>query len=217
MLLLNFSNEKATDINITFPIRTITKNDYIVKLDQLKKDCGKNKYLIKKFELQSLIALSYYPELTDIEVQFIYSNTTTTMETRPTTNSVLKSSNRTYTIFVDNNTENEGIILDDVPFNAQIGIIAHELAHIVDYEQTSSTGIIGLGIKYLNKNSRPEFEKKIDRLTITKGFGWQLYDWSDYVLNHSKASNTYKDYKRKTYLTPVEIEQEIKANPIYNK
>ena len=120
-----------------------------------------------------------------------------------------------YTIFVDDNTEGEGILLDSVPFNAQIGILGHEFAHILDYEQRNSGNMIGLGLNYLTEDGKMKLEKQTDYSTISKGLGWQLYDWSDFVLNKSNASEKYKTYKRKFYLQPIEIEAEIKKNPWY--
>jgi hypothetical protein len=185
--------------------------------DYLYAQYGKNKFFNKKFELPALVALSFYPALKNIEIEFVNANIKTTLETRPTTSTILKKQNRSYTIYIDNDTEGNGILLENVPFNAQIGILGHEFAHILDYEQRSSSNLIGLGISYLNEVGKEKLEKKIDKLTIDNGLGWQLYDWSDFVLNKSKASQKYKDFKRRIYMQPEEIERTINANPIYNK
>jgi hypothetical protein len=199
------------------PVKSFDKATCEKKLEVYRNEFGKNKFLINDFELQSLIALSYLPELKDIEIQFVRANIKTTMETRPTSNTALRNHHRCYTVFVDNNTEGQGILLEDVPFNAQIGILGHEFCHIVDYEKRKAGNIIGLGISYLNEDGKTKLEKQTDMLTIWKGLGWQLYDWSDFVLNKSKASDDYKAFKRRVYLQPNEIEAEIKKNEWYKE
>ena len=131
------------------------------------------------------------------------------MACRPRNSTIFKKE-RHYTIFIDTDADGQGILLDSIPFNAQIGIIAHELCHILDYESKTGNQIIGTGLAYFNKNKRADFEKTIDDLTINKGLGHQLLAWSDFALNKSTASSAYKAYKRKTYLTPEEISEKIK-------
>jgi hypothetical protein len=209
--VLDKSKVTVKPIKIYTPI-TIS-ND---KLTEIKLELGSQKSIPKEFEKQILTALSYYPELKNIHIEFIRSNIKTTMACRPTTASLTKRYNREYIITIDNDNESQGIILDDVPYNAQIGVIGHELGHIVDYESRSSVNIAGLGVNYATGHYSHDFEKGVDKLAIKKGLGWQLHDWADFVLNKSKASKEYKEFKRKTYLTPQEIKQEISKDRQYN-
>jgi len=101
------------------------------------------------------------------------------------------------------------ILLRNVPFNASIGLLGHEFAHILDYRRKNFFGIFKRGIDYTSKRRKADFEKEVDIITIEKGLGWQLYDWSYFVLNQSMASEKYKAFKRLTYLTPEEIKQRI--------
>lgn len=160
----------------------------------------------KNLEKPVLQAIRFYPELKKTTIKIVYRNTKTTMETRPSLLSLFCTS-RKYNIYVDNYVKNgNGILIKEVPYRAKVGVFGHELAHIIDYEKTSLFGIIKLGFRYLIKNDIDKFEKRIDRLTIEKGLGDFLKEWSDYVLNKSKGSTTYKAYKRKNYLTPQEID-----------
>ena len=202
--------------NYVKPTKVYNKNAISnEKLAEFRTSFGKNKTIPKEFEVQTFIALSYYPELKDSHIEFIRTNIKTTMACRPTTRSLIRRYNREYTITIDNDDEREGVILDDVPFNAQIGIIGHELAHIIDYENKGTGGIAKLGINYATGNYPPELEKSIDKLTIQRGLGWQLFDWADFVLNKSKASKEYKEFKRKSYLTPEEIKKQIENDRQY--
>lgn len=185
------------------------------QLAQFRANLLVNKSIPKEFETQILIALSYYPELKETPIEFIKANIKTTMACRPSTISLARRFNRDYTITIDSDDEGQGISLKDVPFNAQIGVIGHELAHILDYENRNTISIAKLGIDYVSGNYLPEFEKSVDKITIKKGLGWQLHDWADFVLNKSNASKEYKNFKRSTYLTPTEIKQEIDKYRIY--
>jgi hypothetical protein len=174
-----------------------------------------NKSFLNEFELQSLIALSYYPELKNIKVSFEYADIRTTMSVRPKIFSTL-TANRHYLVFIDTNAHNNGILLKDVPFNGQVGIIGHELAHIVNYEKRSSVSLMGLGIVYAIHNHHAHYERSIDKLAISKGLGWQLLAWADYALNKSTASLRYKAFKEANYLTPSEIEKQLAKYAMYS-
>lgn len=203
--------------NTVKPVKTYLNNtlsdEYLAKI---KSNLGNRKTFLKEFEKQTLTALSYYPELKDCQIEFIRSNIKTTMACRPTTSSLTRRYNREYIITIDNNDEGQGITLDNVPYNAQVGVIGHELAHIIDYENRSSTNIASIGLDYATGHYPTEFEKRVDKITINKGLGWQLYDWADFVLNKSKASSEYKEFKRQTYLIPEQIKQEIIKDRQYN-
>lgn len=198
------------------PIKVYNKNSISNdKLVEFRSSFGRNKTIPKEFEEQTFIALSHYPELKDSHIEFIRTNIKTTMACRPTTGSLTRRYNREYVITIDNDDEQKGVILDDVTFNAQVGVIGHELAHIIDYENKGTGSIAKLGIDYATGNYPPEFEKSVDKLTIQRGLGWQLFDWADFVLNKSKASKEYKEFKRKSYLTPEEIKKEIENDKQY--
>ena len=123
---------------------------------------------------------------------------------------------RAYDIFINNDINFEGILLDDVPFNAQIGVIGHEVAHIVDYEGRNILGIIQVGLNYLNDNRKRTYENRIDRMTIQRVLGWQLKDWAQYSMFDSpKASEDYKAFKRKIYLNPQQIIEEMQIFSCY--
>lgn len=193
--------------------REYAEND-TVNMDSLKQLYGENKSFIADYEKQSLIALSYFFELRTIRIKFVYANINTTMACRPTSSSVLFGK-RQYQVFINNNPNFVGILLQDVPYNAQIGIIGHELAHVLDYEERTAKGVAQRGVNYLTRNAKRTYERSIDKLTIRKGLGWQLYDWADFSMYKStKATDDYKAFKRAIYMSPDEIEEEIRRNDL---
>lgn len=160
-----------------------------------------------ELELPMLIALDHFPELKAKQIIFKERKINTTLNARPTVISLLfsKRTNRTYVIRINTNQHDSIIQLCNVPFNAKIGLFAHEISHFEDYQKRSFFGVLGRGLAYSNKKAKAKFEKEIDLSTIQHGLGWQLYDWSDFVLNQSKASNAYKAFKAETYMKPHEI------------
>src|ERR1041385_1469326 len=68
---------------------------------QLMQTYGKNKVFIPEFTLQTLIALSYFPELKGTHIRFIYKRTHSLFTTRPVFPNLLsKGSKRTFTITI---------------------------------------------------------------------------------------------------------------------
>ena len=162
------------------------------------------------------IAIHYFPELKNVDIEVIYANTKTTMETRPVLNTLF-SKRRKYKIFVDTTVENNfGILVSEVPLDAKIGLFGHEFAHILDYENKSFFELMKIGRTYLTKGDIRSYETFIDQLTIQRCLGLYLKAWSDFVLNHSNASEEYKNYKRKNYLTPEEIQKSIELISKFN-
>ncbi len=177
--------------------------------DSLLAIYGANKIFVEEYLDPTLIALSHYPELRETPIEFKFSREATTMAARPQPLSMLLS--RRYVVVINNKEEFEGVRLSDVPYNAQIGIIGHELAHIADYENHNLFGVVGILFRYSSKARKPLFEKEIDRATIDRGLGWQLYDWAAFALDSDNGtSEEYRQFKRKHYLTPDQIEQQIR-------
>jgi hypothetical protein len=183
-------------------------------IDSLKKIYGIKKHLLKKYELQTLIALSYYPELVNEHIRFKYSDINSTAQTTVTFGSIFKKINKQYIIFINDNIKRTGILLSDAPFDAQVAVLAHELSHVTDFKTRSFFDMVWWGISYLVVKQRTRIEMRTDESTILHGLGWPLYNWADFVLNHSKANKRYKRIKETKYMQPYEILEYInKLNP----
>lgn len=179
-------------------------------IDSLQEQFAKNKQLVPEFLLETLIALSYYPELQNVAIRFVYKDIKTTMSAAPHISSFWHKKNR-YQININSKKKGqEGILLNEVPFNGRIGVLGHELAHIADYVRKKKIDWITFGIHYsLSKKFHAKYEKATDSQTIEKGLTWQLYDWADFVFRLSNASEQYRAFKRKYYLLPEEIHAKI--------
>jgi hypothetical protein len=158
------------------------------------------------------IALSYYPELKNTRIIFREKNIKTTMATRPRMDFLFhRKGERVYCIFLDTRVKHEdGILPSEVPFHALIGLFGHELAHVVDYKHKSAIGIVATGIRYMGHHYREKLENATDRETISRGLGWELYDWSEFVLEAPDVSKKYREYKEKYYYDPAELKKMIR-------
>ena len=188
-------------------IRYIDSIDYEVSLDSLKSAFINIEDLPENYELAFYTALSFYPELQEAKIKVKECNIKTTLNMRPTLFSVIfnKRDNRQYVLRINKSNKEGNVVLPDVPYQASIGLFGHEFAHVVDYSSVNAAGIFTRGIWYMFSDSRMVFEHSIDQMTIDRGLGWQLYEWSHFVLNSDKTTPEYKHLKRTRYLTPDQI------------
>ena len=183
-----------------------------LKKDSLEIIYGKNKIIPRNIEVAAFYALSFYPELKNTKIVFKRKKIKTTLNVRPTFFSLIfrKRENRKYIVRVNNSSDESKVTIDDVPFNASIGLLGHEFGHIADYTSKGFFGVLGRGFAYMSKKKRKEYENEIDEITIDRGLGKALYRWSYFVLNKSNASREYKEFKRETYMRPEDILHAVK-------
>jgi hypothetical protein len=132
----------------------------------------------------------------------------TTMTARPTLASLFKlRKNRTYIIRINNNDSFSGVLYKDIPSEARIGLWAHEMMHIKDYDSRGFWGVLYRGWQYLSIKGKIRFEREIDQMVIDAGLGAHLYRWSYFVMEESHICPAYKAFKQKIYLSPCEINQ----------
>lgn len=182
---------------------------WVPKIDSLREAVGNNKTFIPQYELASLVALMHYPELKDTKIEFKTKALSSTMAARPKGLNVFRRKGKRLYVVIINNTEDVKVPVDRVSFNAMVGVIGHELAHILDYENKSSLTVLGNGLGYASKKFRAKFERATDQRTIDHGLGWQCYDWSYYVHHYKHTPKEYLEYKKKTYMSYEEIEEQM--------
>ncbi|WP_394750933.1 hypothetical protein [Spongiimicrobium salis] len=186
------------------------------------------KKIPKEIRQQALIALSYYPELKNIDITFRLRKRTTPLTSRPRFIGVFqKKKNRRYviTISTKSNAKLAPILFSNLPYNAQIGVLGHELGHIAHYNTKNTFQIIGLSFKILKPKFVDSFEFNTDFVCIEHGLGYQLRDWSTYV---RKALNIVawkgapggvptkdNNEENQRYMNPETISKYIEANSLY--
>jgi hypothetical protein len=220
LLLLIFTRFVASDAHAQVTqVRNLDSSDFVHRLDALREEFSYRKTTLPEFESVIYATLSYFPELDSTRIMFKKAKIKTSLNARPTMGSVIfrKRENRNYVIRIKPNNGDSVATLDQADFNAVIGVLGHELSHIVDYSQRGFFGIVGRLLSYTNKKGKRKYEAEIDQMTIDRGLGWQVYAWEDFVLNKSKATAKYKAYKRSVYYTEEEIrvliEESMKPEP----
>ncbi len=184
------------------------ESDFNGILDSLEKCEGKYKEFEANVKSPALTALQYYPELDTVPICFTRRKLGTTMAARPKWNFLFrKKSNREYLILLNKKPQFSDSIFYHLTFDAQVGMLGHEFAHIVYYTQLSNFGIIVFGFRYLFM--KKEIERATDLSTIQHNLGWQLYDTRKNVLNSKKIEKEYHNNKVSHYLSPEEILENI--------
>jgi hypothetical protein len=191
---------------------------------RLAKEYGNNKQLPEKFALQALIALSYFPELKNTYIKFVVKPAYSLLQTRPAGHGILNRNTRRFTITISDSSywKLEPIMLDPMNFNAQIGVIGHELSHVSDFKRRSFINLAISGIRHISSKYIDRFEYRTDSLCIAHGLGYQLLAWSRFVRttlhtdNYDGADNIDKPMMHERYMNPVTITGHIKKMAIYN-
>ena len=190
------------------------------QFDALLKEYGRHKSLAKGFELQCLLALSHYPELKEVPIDFQIRPTDIPLASRPAPLSVLLPwVKRKYLVIISDkpNSRFEPILLKNTPFNAQVGIIGHELAHTVYYQDKNSFQLANIAYKYAN--NRPfhkDFERKTDMRAVAHGLGHQLIAFAYYARKSFGMTDEEIDTDEGgTYLSPNELLSEMAKYPFY--
>lgn len=199
------------------PVKVINRENLIFEIDKLNNQFGQRKTVPDDLKAEFYAAIKYYPEFRDVKIIVRRKNIKTTMQCRPRLDFFLhRKKNRTYIIYVDNKKEKEnGVLFEELPCNARVGVFGHELAHISDYNSKNFLSILAMGIMYLNSNMRKIIEHHVDNIAISKGLGYQINDFSKYVFEESAASIEYINYKKRFYFQPQQINNIIAQTPLY--
>ena len=166
------------------PLYRDTTSISTAHLTDLKNQFGKNKKYAPEYEKLVLPALSFFPQLKDYRVTFKVRNHGAPLSTRPSFGSMFRHARkREYMVFIsaDTSTEWKAIQLNRVPVMAQLGIIGHELSHIIEFKEKNTFGILGLGINHISTRYMNKFEFQADSICISQGMGDYLLVWATHA------------------------------------
>lgn len=183
-------------------------------IDSLRSELLVNKKVPDDFEHSILAALLYYPDLKKTHINFKRSALTTTMAALPRAGGIFRSrENRRYSIIINHKkNKRKAPLLRNIPFEARVGVMGHELGHIVDYSRKSFIQIVSNGIAYFVSNGfKRNLEHKIDRIAINRGLGQELYSFRQYVEEEAKTTEEYRKFKNNIYLSSSDIAKIIES------
>ena len=152
-------------------------------IDSLK-EFGNNKVIPPQYEKPILTALSYFPELKNVHIVFRIKKAYSGLTTKPNFASVFKSKDhRTYIITISNETIDtlRPLLLQNLTFEQQVGVIGHEVSHVVDFNNKNFPQTIGVGIGHISKRYLDKMEFNTDRICIQHGLGKYLLAYSKHV------------------------------------
>lgn len=189
---------------------TLANHNY--NLDSLKAIIGNNKGLPKGFETAAAIAYSAFPELKDVNIDMILTQGGAPMESTVEISSLFGSrSNRRYQILLNDahNTFFDPILLRALPFDAQVGILAHELGHVVYYHELNVFAFAKWGLEYLRDDEfHASHERSTDLMPVYHGLGSQIYQYAYFVRYDPTCTSFYekeKDFMDQYYMTDKEL------------
>ena len=169
-------------------------------LDSLKREIGSNKGLPEGYEEVAAIAYSAYPELRDAAIDMVLTQDGAPMESNfDLTTLLVPWKQRKYRILLNDSPESyfDPILLRALPFDAQVGILAHELGHVAYYDRLNVLQIAKWGLMYLWDDAfRATHERTTDLMPVYHGLGSQIYQYAYYVRKDSSCLAFYAAGKR---------------------
>lgn len=207
--------QRVPDIEVySFP-DTLAGRQY--DLDSLKAIIGEDKGLPEGFEIAAAIALSAFPELREVKIDMVLTKGGAPMESTVVVRSLLGArKHRRYKVLLNDaaNAYYNPILLRSLPFDAQVGILAHELGHIVYYHDLNMLEFGKWGLKYLSdEDFRARHERTTDLMPVYHGLGSQIYQYAYYVRYDPTCRELYangRNFMDKYYMTDQELLQAIK-------
>ncbi|UZD23465.1 hypothetical protein PBT90_08700 [Algoriphagus halophytocola] len=146
-----------------------------------------------------------YSELHSYSFELVQKHlSASTMEARPVIDlGDLFSNKRRYRINVAEKVLDSGdLLISDLPERVLEGWFAHELGHIIDYENHSNLGMVVYGIRYsLSDEYKRQREHEADSIAIRHGFRAEIVATKKYLLHNDFISPTYQAQLKKYYMS----------------
>lgn len=176
-----------------------------------------NKEIPASIRQNVLKALSFYPELKETHISFIFKPRikTSVMQAQPVYSTLMRmKKNRRYRINISAEFKliNSQLPILTIPDEVFIGWIGHELGHILDYEGRSNPAMISFGYRYVFHSSFVKHAEMLaDSYAVERGLGNYIVATKRFILNHADLPQAYKDKISRLYLSPDIIVEKVRA------
>lgn len=171
-----------------------------------------NKQIPDEIREVTLLALSYYPELMDVRIDFQFQKKIkgSVMQAQPKIGSLLLNNkdNRAYRIKISRYLEllDEMLPIEELPTDVLLGWIGHELGHVKDYLNRSAVNLIGFGVRYvLSDKFVAQAEIAADSHAVAHGMGKAIIATKDFVIDNDRLPEQYRNKIKTLYMSPGEI------------
>jgi hypothetical protein len=179
---------------------------------------AKNKSIPESIRKVTLEALSFFPDLLETEIDFEFKKKIggSVMQAQPKVGSLVFNNrhNRAYRIKISRylELEDENVPIEELPHDVLLGWIGHELGHVQDYLNRSAVNMMGFGVKYYCSHKFvTEAEIAADSYAVANGMGEKIIATKNFVLNHDRLPDDYKNKIRTLYMSPGEILSLVEA------
>lgn len=129
------------------------------------------------------------------------------MAAQPDPDFLLKNpKKRSYKILINKMSEKKlGYSIEALTLNQLVGIFGHELSHICQYKMRRNFGLAIMLINYLTTDFSKKVEFEADIIAIKHGLGWQVYDFTSFILNNANLNKIYRNKKLRDYYSEKDI------------
>lgn len=197
------------------------------RLGALSAEFGKYKNLPLGYEEQTLLALSHFPELKETKIDWRIDKSYTPISVRPKLLSMLFGANqREYIVTISNETIDtlKHLLFSSLGFEEQVGIMGHELSHIVDFKSKNLFKLVGTALGHFSSQFLDRMEYQTDLICIQHGLGKELVAYSQHVRSTMKVKNwrgvdyvTRNDQNHERYMNPDTIEKYMNQYAVNTK
>src|SRR5690554_153937 len=175
-------------------------------------ELSRNKIIPAEIEGIVLAALSHFPELIDVNIEFLFKNKIrgSVMQAQPRLGSLFINNmeNRAYRVKISRHLEllDEMKPIESLPQEVLLGWIAHELGHIRDYIERSAVNMMAFGVRYfLSESFKTKAELTADHYIISAGLAEPLIATKDFILTHDRLPRQYQEKISRRYMSPGEV------------
>ncbi len=172
----------------------------------------KNKEIPQELKSEILEALSYYPELENTQIDFIFCDNIkgSVMQAQPKVKTMWfrNKNKRGYKVKISRHLHlsDREMKVEDVPYNVLIGWLGHELGHVMDYRNRSNFAMACFGVNYVcSKRFLRKAERNADKYAISHGLSENIIETKHFILDHAKFPKAYKEKIRNLYMSPEDV------------
>ncbi|MCW3103818.1 MAG: Protein of unknown function precursor [Bacteroidetes bacterium] len=164
---------------------TLTSKSPTLELQWLRSEFGRYKEIPEKYEEVILTVLSHYPELKDTCIRFVLKDKhPVPYGTMPSLKTIFSEpAEREYIITIREQADYPTFyaLFKNLTEDAKKAVIAHEVAHVMQYSTCSKTELMKFMLFYLVPEFQEKVEKAADMEAIIRGFGHELLEQAIYL------------------------------------
>jgi hypothetical protein len=187
---------------------TLTTTSTTNELESLRREFGRYKEIPEKYEEVILTVLSHYPELKDTCIRFqLKDEHPVPYGTAPSLKTIFsKPAEREYIVTIREQGDYPTFyaLFRNLTPDAQKAVIAHEIAHVVQYNTCDKAELMKFMLFYLLPEFKEKIEKAADMEAIIHGFGQELLEHAIYLRTIPGYVEERPEINR-NYLRPAEI------------